>query len=534
MEFGPVPIGEAEGCVLAHSTQVSGRTLKKGHVLTGVDVRGLAVAGIESITVARLSADDTGEDEAAHKIAQAADGGGMWLDAPFTGRVNLYADAPGVFVADETAVNSLNRVDPSITLATLPNFARVSAGRMVATAKIIPFAASNTKVREAETLIAKGLRVYPFRSLKVGLIATQLDHLKPATMDKTRRVLQQRLDLSNSSIICEKRVPHSAEAVAEAMRELKSGGAELLILFGASAVVDRKDILPSAIEVAGGRVRHFGMPVDPGNLLLLGELDDTPVIGAPGCARSPRENGFDWVLDRILADIPVTAHDLSGMGVGGLLMEIESRPQPREIRSTSLQPRIGAVVLAAGKSSRMGGPNKLLAHLDGKPVLRHVVEAAIGADLAEIAVVYGHMHDRVQGALADLPVIAAYNPDYADGMASSIRTGMNALSPELDGVLILLGDMPRITTGDMKALTNAMTETGKGIVMATADGKRGNPVLWDRRFFADLRALEGDIGGRNLVSDHPEQVAEVEIGGAARLDLDTPQALLDAGGILPE
>lgn len=534
MRFGPVPTPEAEGCVLAHSTKVADKTLKKGQVLTGEDIQVLSASGFETVTVARLADDDMGEDQAAQKIAQAADGGGMWLDAPFTGRVNLYAHAPGVFVADETAVNALNRVDPSITLATLPNFARVNAGRMVATAKIIPFAASNAKVREAEALIAKGLRVCPFRSLKGGLVATQLDHLKPTTMDKTHRVLQERLDLSNSRIIAEKRVPHTARAVAGAMQELISEGAELLILFGASAVVDRKDILPSAIETAGGRVLHFGMPVDPGNLLLLGELDAIPVIGAPGCARSPRENGFDWILDRILAGIPVTSHDLTGMGVGGLLMEIESRPQPREIRSTPPHPRIGALVLAAGKSSRMGGPNKLLALLDGKPVVRHVVEAALAADLAEIAVVYGHMHDRVQGTLADLPVMSAYNPDFADGMASSIRTGMNALSPELDGVLILLGDMPRVTADDIVALKRTMAETGKGIVIATANGKRGNPVLWDRRYFPDLKELNGDIGGRNLVSQHPEQVAEVEIGAAARLDLDTRQALLEAGGIVLE
>ena len=534
MDFGPVSTRDAEGCVLAHSTRLSGKTLKKGHILRREDLEALSAAGIETLTVARLADTDISEDDAAQKIARAADGGGMWLDVPFTGRVNLYADAPGLFVADEASVNALNRVDPSITLATLPNYSRVSAGRMVATAKIIPFAASNEKICEAETLINKGLCVKPFRALKVGLVATKLDHLKRATMDKTRRVLQERLELSNSHIIREMRVAHTAEAVAAAMLDLKSEGAELLVLFGASAVVDRKDILPSAIEAAGGDVLHFGMPVDPGNLLLLGKLGDTPVLGAPGCARSPRENGFDWVLDRILADLPVTAYDLTGMGVGGLLMEIESRPQPREIRSHPEHPKIGALILAAGKSSRMGGPNKLLALLDNKPVVRHVAEAAIGADLPEVLIVCGHMHAEIAAVLCDMPVTSIFNPDFADGMAGSIRVGMNALSPDLDGVVILLGDMPRITSDNIKSLTRTMTETGKGIIMATAGGKRGNPVLWDRRFFTDLKTLTGDIGGRNLVSNHQEQVAEVEIGASARLDLDTRQALLDAGGILPE
>ena len=104
---------------------------------------------------------------------------------------------------------------------------------------------------------------------------------------------------------------------------------DALIAFGASAITDRRDVIPAAIEAIGGRIERFGMPVDPGNLLLLAERHGMPIIGAPGCARSPKENGFDWVLQRVLAGVPIHDADIRAMGVGGLLMEIASRPQPR-------------------------------------------------------------------------------------------------------------------------------------------------------------------------------------------------------------
>ncbi|EFO32839.1 4-diphosphocytidyl-2C-methyl-D-erythritol synthase [Roseibium sp. TrichSKD4] len=539
MEFGVVPTTEAKGCVLAHSTKVNSsdgtsKTFKKGRVLSENDVAALLKSGINKVSVARLAPDDVNEDQAADRLARAANGGGLILDTPFTGRVNLHADCAGLLVADEAAVNSLNRIDPAITLATLPNYTKVGAGRMVATAKIIPFAASNRSVREAEEKIQAALAVKPFHPHKVGLVATTLDHLKPSTMDKTRRVLEERLEASGSCVIAEKRVPHSTETVASTMQELLNEGAELLILFGASAVVDRQDVLPTAIEHAGGRILHFGMPVDPGNLLLLADLDDVSVIGAPGCARSPKENGFDWILDRVLAKIPVASDDITQMGVGGLLMEIESRPQPREPALPLVAPRIGAVVLAAGKSSRMGAANKLLVHLDGKPVLTHVLDAAQAAKFDEIVVVTGHMREDVADLVGNTPVQLAHNPHFSDGMASSIKTGVTALSDDLDGIIILLGDMPNISEDHLNEMRSAFQKSGQQIVVATANGKRGNPVLWHKRFFDDLKKLTGDIGARHLIAEHIDTVHEVEIGSSARIDLDTPEALLAAGGILPE
>jgi molybdenum cofactor cytidylyltransferase len=535
MRFGPCPSKKAIGCILAHKTKLPDRTLKKGHVLTQSDCTDLIALGVETLVVARLEAGDIGEDRAAARLGAAARGEGLSTDLAFTGRTNLYADANGVLVIDPKAVTRANQVDPSITFATLPNFSKVAKDRMAATAKVISFAVPEKLVEQAEDALQQAVRVAKFRSHKVGLVSTQLPHLKSVTMDKTRRVLEDRLSPSDSILVGEKRVPHNEEAVAEAIRQFVLEGADFLILFGASAVVDRKDVLPAALDLVGGTVKHLGMPVDPGNLLMLGDLKGIPVLGAPGCARSPKENGFDWVLDRLLAGLDMNPDDITAMGVGGLLMEIGTRPQPREMKRQSPAPRIAAIVLGAGRSSRMGGPNKLLAELDGKALIRHAVEAATQAGLEQTILVTGYLADEVSAKVTDLGIKAVHNPDYADGMAGSIRTGVSALTDDIDAVIVLLGDMPRVDAHTLAKLVSLYTNDENCLIAtATADGKRGNPVLWDKRFFGALKSLSGDIGAKHLIAENPGFVSEVEIGEAARLDLDTPQALQDAGGSLPE
>jgi molybdenum cofactor cytidylyltransferase len=220
-------------------------------------------------------------------------------------------------------------VDEAVTAATLPAFKPVVAGEMVGTVKIIPYAVAGEVLDRAVAAAGGGglLRVAPYRRRRVAVVSTLLPGLKDSVVSKTLRVLAERLEPAGAAVCADVRVPHEGGALAAELA--RQGEADLVVVFGASAIADRRDVIPAAIEAAGGRVEHFGMPVDPGNLLLVGRLGSTPVIGAPGCARSPKENGFDWVLHRLLADIPVTREDIMGLGVGGLLMEIVSRPQPR-------------------------------------------------------------------------------------------------------------------------------------------------------------------------------------------------------------
>jgi molybdenum cofactor cytidylyltransferase len=461
------------------------------------------------------------------------------VEKPFTGRSNLYSEAAGVLTVDKALVDRLNRIDPALTVATLPEFSVVEAGRMIATVKIIPFAVAREKLDAAVAAAERGttIAVADFRPLKIGLVATVLPALKPSVMDKTRRLLEERLAPAGASVAAEKRVAHDAAAVGKALGEMKEAGADLLVVFGASAMVDGRDVVPAGIEAAGGKVEHIGMPVDPGNLLVLGKLGKTPVIGAPGCARSPKENGFDWVLQRMLAGIEVTPDDVTALGVGGLLMEIVSRPQPREgaPEPTPGTPRkIAALVLAAGQGRRMRGPSKLLSTINGKPLVRIATEAALKSKASSVTVVTGHRADDVKAALKGLRVALVHNPDHAEGLSTSLRTGVESLPAGVDGAIVLLADMPGVEAATIDRLIGAFApDQGALLVVPTFEGKRGNPVLWSSRFFPALAAVHGDTGGRHLIGENPESVVEVEVGPAVALDIDTPEALAAIGGSLP-
>ena len=452
----------------------------------------------------------------------------MRVDAAFTGRANLFAESGGVLVVDRQAIDRLNEIDPDITLATLDAYAPVVPGKMIATVKIIPFAVSRKACDRAVDVArnAKPLvRVAPYRIKRVGVISTLLPGLADKVIEKTLRVTAERLAPAGAKIIAERRVPHEAAALAAALEETLQAGAELVLVFGASAIADRRDVIPAAIEAAGGAVEHFGMPVDPGNLMLIGSARGRPVLGAPGCARSPKENGFDWVLARLLCGLPVTRHDIMGMGVGGLLMEIVTRPQPRASES-AIGRRVAAIVLAAGRSTRMGGPNKLLADIGGRPMVRIVVDQVLASRARPVIVVTGHQRERVEAALSGLAVTFVHNANFADGLSTSLKAGISALPTQADGAVVCLGDMPHVDAALIDRLIGAFDpERGALVVVPTIAGKRGNPVVWSRRFFPDLASLDGNVGARHLIAGYQEAVVEVPTDKGALVDVDTPDAL---------
>jgi molybdenum cofactor cytidylyltransferase len=546
MKFGEVPVAEAVGAVLAHSLKLGDRSLRKGRVLSAEDVAALTAAGRGSVIAARLEPDDVDENTAAAAVALPLAGAHVSIARPFTGRVNLFAEVSGLCTVDRGRVDRLNMVDETITLATIAPYTVVAPKQMIATVKVIPFAVRRQSVDDCVREAASGgplLSVVPFQAKRAALIQTRLPGLKESILDKTVEATRGRLAALGSTLDLERRCDHRQADLAPHITAALAAGVELVLVAGASAIVDRRDVIPAAIEQAGGVIDHFGMPVDPGNLMLMGRVGSVPVLGLPGCARSPKVNGFDWVLQRLLAGLPAGPGEIMQMGVGGLLADIPSRPLPRakvaaaaaaeQAAAVPRAPRVAALVLAAGQSRRMGTLNKLLIGIDGKPMVRHVAEAVQGSQARPIVIVTGYEREKVEAALAGLGGASfVFNPDYARGLSTSLKQGLAALPAGTDGAVICLGDMPMVAAGEIDRLIAAFNPVeGRAICVPTRRGKRGNPVLLASRLFPELASVSGDVGARDLVTAHPELVAEVEMDGDGILtDIDTPQALARLAG----
>ena len=533
MIFQRMAVAEALGAVLAHGVRPGKSSFKKGRVLSAADLAVLQAAGIAQVVAVRLQADDVPEDEAATALALVASGEGVQRQAAFTGRCNLFAKRRGLLVYDRERLDRVNLLHEAITIAALAPHELVEPGQMLATIKIIPFAAPRGVLASAVAIADGGkplFRVAELRPHRAGLVMTELPGTKGSVLDKTAEVLRQRLAVLGSTIAAQARCPHEAASVAQAISRQLAEGCSPILVFGASAITDRRDEVPAGIVAAGGVIEHFGMPVDPGNLLLLAHAGGVPVIGLPGCARSPKLNGFDWVLQRLLAGVPVGREDIMRLGAGGLLMEIASRPQPRAGEAAAdlaRPPRIAVLVLAAGQSRRMGKLNKLTAEIDGQAMVARVADAALASRATPIVVVTGHQPELVTAALQGRALAFAHNSEFAEGLSASLRTGLRALPAEIDGAVVLLGDMPRVTAQHIDRLIAAFNPLeGRAICVPTFHGKRGNPVLFGRRFFAAMGLVHGDVGAKHLIGENAELVAEVPMDDdAIFVDIDTPQAL---------
>ena len=529
MQFAEMPIAQAAGAILAHSVRHATGIFRKGRVLEPADIDALEASGVTHVFAARLEPGDVAEDAAAGTVAKALVGPGAEPQAPFTGRANVHAAAPGIALIDADRVRALNRLHESLTLATVAPFDIVTARQMLATVKVIPFAVPAPVLEQALALIAEEplVALAPFTPHRAGLVITVLPHTRSQLIEKTKTAIAARLEALGSRLGEVEETPHSIAGVRDAVARLIASSHAPVLIFGASAIVDRGDVVPQGLVAAGGDILHLGMPVDPGNLLLLGRARDIPVIGVPSCARSPKLNGFDWVLARTLAQLEVTPRDIMDMGAGGLLMEIPTRPLPRERNTpTARAPNVAAIILAAGRSSRMGATNKLLATVGGTPMVRRVAETALASSAAPVIVVTGHQAEAITAALTGLDVTSVHNPDYASGLAGSLKAGLTALPADSDAFVVCLADMPLIEPAHIDSLIAAFDASDRPICVPVHAGRRGNPVLWARRYIPDMLDLTGDQGARPLLETHAAAITEVPVSSdTIHADFDTPESL---------
>jgi len=537
MKFGPLPVEDSAGAILAHAVRLPDGRLRKGTRLTDAEVARLRLAGIASVVVARLEEGDVDEDGAASRVAIALMPAGVRLSAAATGRVNVYAVGRGIVRFDRDRLKAVNKIDEGTTIACVQHNQLVEDGDMIATLKIIPYSLPEAVVAEVERQGAEGpvLTFHRLTARPFALIQTRVDGMKDALLTSTEKVTKQRLNQLGCALVDSRIVAHQDAEVTAAIAAARAHGAEAILICGASAISDRRDVVPTAVRAAGGQIDRIGLPADPGNLLMAARLDGMPVIGMPGCARTPRLNGFDWVLHLILAGLPLDDDEIADMAIGGLLMEIASRPLPRRMveRRQPDNIAIGGVLLAAGMSRRMGRRNKLIVEIDGVPMVRRAAKAMLEGGLRDLVVVIGHEGERIAAALEGLAVRIVDNPGFADGQAGSLAAGIAALPDSVSGALIGLGDMPFIApelVAEMISDHSGLGDHEARISFPVFEGRRGNPVLWGRSFFPALSGLAGDVGGRGILAENPAAVNSISWRDhSIHRDIDTDEDLVSDG-----
>ena len=528
MIFGWVPTEEAIGAILAHTLRVENLVLKKGTVISENDIANLKAANVDGITVARMNPGDIGEDDCALIIASKLCGDGASVSKPQSGRCNLQATSEGVLDINIAAVNSLNNSGDGVLCSTLPSLDVVGCGRTIATVKVMPYAIERHRCEALVNNISNSaINVRHFYPKRVGLIMSEVESGKDSLPAKALEVLSARVETYGGKVVHDARVKHETEALSNAIRAA-TGQCDLVLVLGGASTVDIGDTVPSSIIAAGGEVDLFGVPIDPGNLMVMGRAGKVPVIGLPGCARSPKINGIDLVLPRLFAEMDVSKETILSMGVGGLLHNVKEREHPREIHKankekTLLLQQIPAIVLAAGQSKRMGKQNKLLIDVGGMVLVRRVVENALAAEFNEIVVVTGHEADLIRKSLSGLNVRFVHNPHFEDGISTSLRSGIGAVAGDASGAMVMLGDMAQINPETMVKLRLNFVKAGhKNICAPYNNGRRGNPVLWPSELFADIMDCSGDVGARELITIYKDRLLKIDCDDMGiHKDIDT-------------
>ena len=521
---------ESLGSVIAQTYHLPGKTISKGTVVTSEIVDYFKEGDVQNILCAVPDNGDIHEDEAANIISNAIDRSHIYTESASTGRVNFKSRSLCLVRYKRSLIKEVNLVDESIAFSIVEHNQLLAKNDLIATLKIIPFFTKKKYVDQVISILANNelFKTHSLKKKEVSLIQTSFAWQKKSMFKATSTVTKNRLEALDCSLNEEKLIHHDYNMLRSEIRSSIESGIDILLISGASAIIDRSDYIPKAILSEGGEIIQYGLAVDPGNLLLVGKIGKTAIIGMPGCARSPKLNGFDWVLQLLMADIPVNKEELAEMGAGGLLMEIASRPLPRALAKSvnKREKKIMGVILAAGNSTRMGKDNKLLKNIDGSPLIRNIALEITKSDLDSCSIVLGYQSDKVADVIKDLNINLILNPLWKEGQASSLKAALNSLTSSYSDLLIMLGDLPGIKSGHINRIIeeHLSSENRRSkITIPSFKGEKGNPVIWGKSFFHDLSNLEGDVGGRVLFDQHPAAINLIEMDDPGVVtDTDTP------------
>ncbi len=521
MYFGEVLIEKSIGNILGHTLNVNGKKLSKGRKISKEDVKILKEFGYRSIICAKSDKNDIHEDVIAKKVGNLFINETVISEDPHTGRTNLLASKSGLLEINEEAIEKFNSTSEEVTIATLKNYSKVKKGEMIATIKIIPFFVSTKVLNKIKnSILKKSLYIHSFENKKVGLILTHVGKQNIKLNNISINRIEERLKKFNSSLTEIVTCEHNSETISNYIKVLKNKKINIILILGASAIVDIKDKIPEAIISSNGKIIRFGMPVDPGNLLLIGKIKNISVIGLPGCARSPSLNGFDWVLERVIANVTISNKDIYQMGVGGLLKTINKN------KKSYKKYNIANIILAAGQSKRMKKVNKLLININSKNMIQNIIDTATKSNARDNIIVLGHEKEQIEKFVKKNITIVANN-EYKNGLSTSLKKGISALPEDCDAAVIILGDMPKISFNLINSLIkNFDPKNNINIVIPSHKGKRGNPILIGRKFFPDILKLKGDMGAKNIINNNINDIYDIpQRTSSSLIDIDTKEDL---------
>jgi molybdenum cofactor cytidylyltransferase len=330
MFFGEVKTGSSLGGILSSSIEIYKNKNKikisKGTVISKKLIDLLLSNKVEHIECAKLDDDEIDENSAVHQISKkiiTSKKSNIKIQYPKNGRCNLVSSVDGIIIFQPNQLFYVNSVTNDIGIASLKAFSKVKKNQVVASIKAIPFGIKKNNVRDIINISKDCFKVLPFQKKNIHLIQTTNQNTRTKILEKTLEVTKDRLSSCGIKKIIEKNCSHEIKSICAQLQKSIDEDADIILIFGTSAISDINDIIPQSIIEINGTILRLGMPVEPGNLILLANIKNSKkhisIIGMPGCARSKKENGVDWILWRKLCDLKISSDDINHMGNGGLL-----------------------------------------------------------------------------------------------------------------------------------------------------------------------------------------------------------------------